>query len=40
MTASLSMLVFLVSAALILTMVSPLVLILFLVIDWKRGEQW
>lgn len=40
MTASVGFLSLLVSAALIITMISPVVLILFLIIDWKRGEQW
>lgn len=40
MTASIGFLTFLVSAALLITMVSPIVLIIFLVRDWKRGEQW
>ena len=40
MTASVGFLTFLVGAALLITMVSPIVLIIFLIRDWKRGEQW
>ena len=40
MTASSEFLTILVSTALLITMVSPVVLIIFLVRDWKRGEQW
>lgn len=40
MTASVSFLSILVSAALLITMVSPVVLIVFLIRDWKRGQQW
>ncbi|WP_455219459.1 hypothetical protein [Kaarinaea lacus] len=40
MTASVSFLSMLVSTALLITMVSPIVLIIFLIRDWKRGEQW
>ena len=40
MNASVSFLTMLVSIALLVTMVSPIVLIIFLIRDWKRGEQW
>lgn len=40
MTASVSVLSALVSVALFITILSPIVLIIFLVLDWKRGEQW
>lgn len=30
----------LVSVAFVITVVSPVVLITFLIRDWKRGEQW
>lgn len=40
MTASVGFLSALVSIAILITMVSPVVLIIFLIRDWKRGEQW
>ena len=40
MTASTSFLTVLVSVALFVTMLSPIALIIFLIRDWKRGEQW
>jgi hypothetical protein len=40
MTASVGFLSILVSVALLATMVSPIVLIIFLIRDWKRGQQW
>ena len=40
MIASVSFLSVLVSAALGITMVSPIVLIIFLIRDWRRGQQW
>ena len=40
MTASVQFLTILVSTALLITMVSPVILIIFLIRDWKRGEQW
>lgn len=40
MTASVDFLSSLVSVALFITMLSPIVLIVFLIRDWKRGEQW
>jgi hypothetical protein len=40
MTASTEFLTLLVSIALLATMISPIVLIIFLVRDWKRGQQW
>ena len=40
MTASVDFLTMLVSMAVLITMVSPVILILFLIRDWKRGEQW
>ena len=40
MTASVGVLSALVSVALFITILSPIVLIIFLVLDWKRGEQW
>lgn len=40
MTASVGFLSMLVGIALLITMVSPVVLIIFLIRDWKRGEQW
>lgn len=40
MTASVGVLSALVSIALFITMLSPVVLIIFLILDWKRGEQW
>lgn len=40
MTASVSFLTMLVSIALLITMVSPVVLVIFLILDLKRGKQW
>ena len=40
MIASTEFLTLLVSIALLATMVSPVVLIIFLVRDLKRGQQW
>ena len=40
MTASLEFFSQLVSVAFIVTIISPIVLIAFLIRDWKRGEQW
>ena len=40
MTASVGFLTILVSLALLATMISPIVLIIFLILDWKRGQQW
>jgi hypothetical protein len=40
MTASLEFFSLLVSMAFVITIVSPVVLIVFLIRDWKRGEQW
>jgi hypothetical protein len=40
MTASLAFFSILVSVAFAITVVSPMVLIIFLIRDWKRGEQW
>jgi len=40
MTASVGILSTLVGAALLITMVSPVALIIFLILDWKRGQQW
>jgi len=40
MTASIGFLTLLVTIALLATMVSPVVLIIFLILDWKRGQQW
>jgi uncharacterized protein YoxC len=40
MTASLGFFSALVSIALVITVISPIVLIIFLIRDWKRGEQW
>ena len=40
MTASVNFLSMLVSIAMLITMVSPVVLIMFLIRDWRRGEQW
>lgn len=40
MTASVTVLSTLVGVALFMTMVSPIVLILFLIRDWKGGMQW
>lgn len=40
MTASLGFFSTLVSVAVIMTVISPIVLIIFLIRDWKRGEQW
>ena len=40
MTASAGFLSMLVSIALLITIVSPVVLIILLIRDWKRGEQW
>lgn len=40
MTASVEFLTMLVSIAVLITMASPVILIFFLIRDWKRGEQW
>lgn len=40
MTASVGFFTILVSLALVITMISPILLILFLIRDWRRGEQW
>jgi len=40
MTASLEFFSMLVSVAFVITIISPIVLITFLIRDWKRGEQW
>lgn len=40
MIASVATLSLLVGGALIITVLSPIVLLLLLVKDWKRGEQW
>jgi len=40
MTASVGILSTLVGVALLMTMVSPVALIIFLILDWKRGQQW
>lgn len=40
MTASVGFLSILVSIALLATMISPIVLIIFLIRDWRRGQQW
>jgi len=40
MTASTGVLAALVTIALIMTMISPVVLIVFLIRDWIRGQQW
>lgn len=40
MIASVELLSFLVSAALILTVATPIILIVLLIRDWKRGTQW
>lgn len=40
MTASAGFLSILVGLALLATMVSPILLIVFLIRDWKRGQQW
>ncbi|MGD8558839.1 MAG: hypothetical protein PVH04_04205 [Gammaproteobacteria bacterium] len=40
MTASLGFFSTLVSIAFVMTVISPIVLLGFLIRDWKRGEQW
>ncbi|WP_455375488.1 hypothetical protein [Kaarinaea lacus] len=40
MMASVTVLSALVGVALLITMVSPVVLIVFLILDWKGGKQW
>jgi hypothetical protein len=40
MTASVTVLSTLVGIALFMTMLSPIVLIVFLILDWKGGKQW
>ena len=40
MTASLQLFSILVSVAFAITVFSPIVLVILLIRDWKRGEQW
>jgi len=40
MTASLGFFSTLVTVAFVVTIISPIVLIAFLIRDWRRGEQW
>jgi hypothetical protein len=40
MIASEGFLSLLVTIAVVMTMISPVLLLAFLIRDWKRGEQW
>ena len=40
MMASVGLLSFLVVSALLLTVATPVILIVLLIRDWKRGSQW
>lgn len=40
MTASIGLLSTLVSVALLMTVATPIILIVLLIKDWKRGTQW
>jgi len=40
MIVSVELLTFLVTSALILTIATPIILIVLLIRDWKRGNQW